>query len=270
MIFEADPRHTEIIINQLKLTHAKAVTTPKTKEEGRTTNDCREELDGEQASQYRALIARCNYISPERPDIAFAVKEFSRSMSKPTKGDWLKLKRLGRYLVGRPRLQQVYSWQDTQNILKVFIDADWVGCKESRGPTTGGCAMLGRHALKGWSKTQILIALSSGESELYAPLKASAEALGMVSLFKDLGYEVKGEVWGDASAALGIINRKGLGKTRHIDTSFLWIQQTAADQRLKYMKVLGLSNNYTLSYTTTLTVVVVVIVKLQRIELPTH
>ena len=144
-------------------------------------------------------------------------------MSKPTKGDWLKLKRLGRYLVGRPRLQQVYPWQSPQNILKVFTDADRAGCKESRRSTTGGCAMLGRHTLKGWSKTQTLIALSSGESDLYAALKASAEAFGMVALPKDLGYEVKGEIWGDASAALGIINRKGLGKTRHIDTSLVWL-----------------------------------------------
>ena len=69
--------------------------------------------------------------------------------------------------------------------------------------------MSGRHAPKGWSKTQALIALSSGESELYAALKASAEALGLVSLLNDLGYTVKGGIWGDASAALGIINRKG-------------------------------------------------------------
>ena len=49
-------------------------------------------------------------------------------------------------------------------------------------------------------------------------------------------------MWGDASAALGIINRKGLGKTRHIDTGLLWIQQIAAEQRLKYSKVLGKEN----------------------------
>ena len=102
--------------------------------------------------------------------------------------------------------------------------------------------MLGAHALEGWSKTQPLIILSSGESEFYAALKASAEALGLIALLQDLGYIVKGEVWGDASAALGIINRKGLGKTRHIDTGLLWIQQTAADQRLKYAQVLGEEN----------------------------
>ena len=101
---------------------------------------------------------------------------------------------------------------------------------------------MGRHTLKGWSKIQALIALSPGESELYAGLKASAEALGMMALLQDCGYEVKGEIWDDASAALGIINRRGLGKIRHIQTGFLWIQQIVAEQRLKYAKVLGKEN----------------------------
>ena len=47
---------------------------------------------------------------------------------------------------------------------------------------------------------------------------------------------------GDANAALGIINRAGFGKLRHIQTSLLWIQQVAAEQRLKYGKVLGTDN----------------------------
>ncbi len=87
-----------------------------------------------------------------------------------------------------------------------------------------------------------MLALSSGESEFYAALKASAEGLGMMSIMKDFGVHVQGEVLGDASAALGIINRKGLGRTRHIDTGLLWIQQTAAEKRLKYSKVLGVEN----------------------------
>ena len=242
IVFEVDPRHAEIIIEQLKLKDAKAVSTPGTKEEGRTSSDCEDPLDEGQASQYRAIAARCKYIVPDRPDLAYTVKELARRMAKPTNGDWQRLKRLGRYLVGRPRMQQIYPWQSSQTVLKVYTDADWAGCRETRKSTTGGCAVLGTHTLKGWSKTQALIALSSGESELYAALKASAEALGMIALLQDLGYTVKGEVWGDASAALGIINRRGLGKTRHIDTGLLWIQQTAAEQRLKYLKVLGKDN----------------------------
>ena len=69
--------------------------------------------------------------------------------------------------------------------------------------------------------------------------KASAEALGMISMLQDFGVKAKGEVWGDAQAAVGIINRKGLGKSRHIQTGLLWVQQVAAEQRLKYGKVSG-------------------------------
>ena len=102
--------------------------------------------------------------------------------------------------------------------------------------------MLGTHTIKTWSKTQSLIALSSGEAELYATLRAAAESLGVMSMMKDLGYHIMGQIWSDASAALGIIHRKGLGKTRHIDTGLLWIQQTAAEQRLKFAKILGKHN----------------------------
>ena len=101
---------------------------------------------------------------------------------------------------------------------------------------------MGRHTIKTWSKTQALIALSSGESELYAALKAAAETLGLLAILKDLGWVLTGEVWSDANAAIGIINRNGLGKTRHIETGLLWIQQIAAQQRLKFGKVLGKDN----------------------------
>ena len=61
--------------------------------------------------------------------------------------------------------------------------------------------VYGQHLIKAWSKTQSLIALSSGESEFYAALKASAEGLGLMSMLKDFGITVNGEVKGDASAA---------------------------------------------------------------------
>ena len=102
--------------------------------------------------------------------------------------------------------------------------------------------MIGSHLLKGWAKTQTLVALSSGESGLYATLRAASEGLGLLAVAKDLGITLRGEVWGDASAALGIIKRRGLGKTRHIDTGFLWIQQTAAERRLQFGKALGRDN----------------------------
>ena len=126
--------------------------------------------------------------------------------------------------------------------LRTYSDADWAGCKETRKSTTGGCILVGDHNVKGWSKTQTLVALSSGESELYATLKAAAETLGIFSTMKDFGWHLSGEIWGDATAALGIIHPKGLGKTRHIDIGLLWVQQTAAEKRLSFNKTLGKLN----------------------------
>ena len=99
--------------------------------------------------------------------------------------------------------------------------------------------MAGKHLLKGWANAQTLVALSSGESELYATRRAESEGMGIQPIVKDLGIELQDEVWGDASAALGIINRRGLGYTRHIGTGCLWVQQTAAEKALKFGKVLA-------------------------------
>ena len=97
IVYEADPRHAELIIEQLQLAEAKSVTSLGTTEEGCTQEDADVTLGEREATSYGAIVARCNYLSPDRPDIAFAVKELARSTSQPTRGDWAKLKRLGRY-----------------------------------------------------------------------------------------------------------------------------------------------------------------------------
>ena len=194
--YEADPRHIEIILQQLKMADAKAVTTLGTREEGRTSADHQVELCDKETTSYRAFVARCNYLSPDRPDIAFAVKELAKAMSKPTRGDMQRFKRLARYLKGKPRLLLNFNWQPMQSIVITYSDADWAGCRDARKSTTGGCITVGSHSIKGWSETQSLIVLSSGESELYASLKASAETFGLLAMMKDLGWRMNGEVWG--------------------------------------------------------------------------
>ena len=97
-IYDADPRHAEIIIEQLNLQNVKPVSMPRTKEEGRTQPGWENKLSNIDGTKYRAMVARCNYLSPDRPDIAYIVKELARRMTYPNEGDWQKLKRLGRYL----------------------------------------------------------------------------------------------------------------------------------------------------------------------------
>ena len=98
---------------------------------------------------------------------------------------------------------------------------------------------MGAHMVKMWSKTQATVALSSAEAELYATVKASSESMGIVSILKDYGKPMITHVFGDASAALAIIARRGIGKVRHLDTSYLWVQEKAATDEIKYNKVAG-------------------------------
>ena len=101
-------------------------------------------------------------MAQDRSDVQFAVKELCRSMSDPSHADWLALKRLARFLVGKKRIVVKYEYQDNNGIIDVWTDADFAGCRDTRKSTSGGIIMLGNHIIKGWSSTHANIALSSG------------------------------------------------------------------------------------------------------------
>ena len=71
---------------------------------------------------------------------------------------------------------------------------------------------------------------------------ASAETIGIIGLCKDMGIRIGGEVYADSSAALGIAQRSGNGKVRHLRVQALWVQEVRCTRRLAYKKVLGTRN----------------------------
>ena len=58
----------------------------------------------------------------------------------------------------------------------------------------------------------------------------------------DLGKQVTLTVHTDAEAAKGIASRMGLGKTRHIDVHYLWVQERIRNGDFALRKVLGTGN----------------------------
>jgi hypothetical protein len=95
---------------------------------------------------------------------------------------------------------------------------------------------------KSWSKTQPTIALSSGEAELAAVVKGATEALGLQAILEDFGIPVNLHLRSDATAAIGMVKREGLGKVRHLATADLWIQQKVRRGHIKVSKVPGKDN----------------------------
>ena len=166
-------------------------------------------MDKHDASRYRALSARLNYLSLDRPDLQFAAKQASRHMATPRVSDWALLKRTARYLVECPRSVQTFRWQVPSSMVTTITDSDWAGERSSRKSTSGGVVCLGYHVIKSWSSTQQPVALSSGEAELYALIKGASQTKGIISMLMDLRLRFDGTVCTDASAAMGISFSKG-------------------------------------------------------------
>ena len=135
-----------------------------------------------------------------------------------------------------------FKFQRRSGAADVYVDSNWAGCKTTRKSTSGGAMMVGLHCVKSWAKTQATVALSSGEAELIGTVKGACEGLGLKSLMSDLGLEVRVRMFVDASAALGIIHRQGIGKIRHLDTSVLWLQQKELKAKISFSKIDGTKN----------------------------
>ena len=202
-------------------------------------------LSSDDATTYRALSARGNFLAQDRPDIGYGTKELCREFSVPNRNSQQRLKRVGRYLAGKPRLVYKYLWGSgvsAEDCIDVFVDTDFAGCKESRRSTSGGVIMLDGRCVKHWSKTQSTIALSSGEAELHGIAAGISHGLGLQSLARDLGITLGIRVHTDATAALGICRRRGLGKIRHLDTTDLWCQEKVRAGAVTLHKVPGVDN----------------------------
>ena len=176
-------------------------------------------LSSEDATTFRALSARANYLSHDRADICFSTKELCREFAVPNRHSRERLKRVYRYLIGTPRLLHKYDWGSgaADDYLEVYCDTDFASCKETRRSTSGGVCLFRSSKVKQWSKTQTTIALSSGEAELHGINSGITQGLGLQSIAKDLGFDVKVRVHSDATAALGICRRRSLSKIRHLD-----------------------------------------------------
>ena len=96
--------------------------------------------------------------------------------------------------------------------------------------------------MKVWSSRQTHIALSSGEAEYYAAVKGGAEGLYMQGLCSDLGIEVEVRLHTDSSACKGMCDRNGLGKLRHLDLQYLWLQEMVRAGRFRMKKIPGALN----------------------------
>ena len=241
---EADPKYRRTVMEALGLKEdSKSLTTPGTKDEVKGEDSLPRVLGDD--CEYRSIVATINFMAMDMPDLQYSCKEACRDMSAPTELSWAKVKRIGRYLVGREAVIWKFPWKNGHGGWKVYTDSDWAGDKETRKSTSGGILMLGEHCMKTWSTTQSSPALSSCEAEYYAVVDGASRALGMQTAAKELGIMIDDlavEMATDSSGAKTFASRRGSGRIRHIEVKWLWLQQAVADGRFRMTKVAGVLN----------------------------
>ncbi|GJZ83857.1 uncharacterized mitochondrial protein-like protein [Tanacetum coccineum] len=95
---------------------------------------------------YRSMIGSLMYLTASRPDIMFAVCACARFQVIPMTSHLLAVKRIFRYLKGKPTLGLWYS-RDSPFELVAYTDTDYDGATQDRKSTTRGCQFLGNRLI---------------------------------------------------------------------------------------------------------------------------
>ena len=98
-------------------------------------------LTGGDITRYRALVARISYLSQDR-HLKFASMRVCCAMAKPSVRDMACVRRIGRYLVGKPRAECWFLWQQSGD-LEAYSNADWRGDRATRRSVSAGVIMRG-------------------------------------------------------------------------------------------------------------------------------
>lgn len=144
--------------------------------------DSEDVLPADQARRFRSDVMRASYLSADRPDICFAIKDASSGAAMPLVKHAKALKRFARWLKANPRMVHVFQWQGEINAVDCYSDSDWAGDLVKRKSTSGMAFMHGHHLIHFLSTTQIPTALSTAEAEWYACVRAASRSLGLIEM----------------------------------------------------------------------------------------
>ena len=205
-------------------------------------------VDLEDIKRYRSGVGTLLYISGDRPDIQYYVKELAGKLQNPTKGAMANLVQLVGYLSAtfdyhvkmdgkdparsfREKAEGLATgprYEDADDIwmLEVAVDADWSGQKQTRASTSSGSIFIGGIWVYSYARTQKHVTLSSTESEFVALVSGACEGLLLRAVLTHLvGEKVELKIYGDNSSSLAIAEKEGVCRVKHMSGRLLWVQQ---------------------------------------------
>ncbi|GKB14439.1 putative ribonuclease H-like domain-containing protein [Tanacetum coccineum] len=175
-IFISQDKYVAEILKKFNYSDVKSASTPVDLEKPLVKDGDADDVD---VHLYRSMIGSLMYLTASRPDIMFAVCACARFQVTPKTSHLLAVKRIFRYLKGKPTLGLWYS-RDSPFELVAYTDSDYAGATQDRKSTTGGCQFLGNRLISWQCKKQTVVATSTTEAEYVA----AASCCGQVKLLK--------------------------------------------------------------------------------------
>ncbi|GJV97524.1 putative ribonuclease H-like domain-containing protein [Tanacetum coccineum] len=177
-IFISQDKYVQDMLKKFDMVNVRSATTPF---EATTPKSKEEPDEAVNIHLYRSMIGSLMYLTASRPDIQFAVSACSRHQVTPLTSHLNAVKRIFKYLKGRPKLGLWYP-SDSPFVLEAYSDSDYAGSHGDRKSTTGGCQFLGRRLISWQCKKQTIVATSSTEAEYVLAAKLCGQFLLVVIL----------------------------------------------------------------------------------------
>nr|GEY05145.1 hypothetical protein [Tanacetum cinerariifolium] len=133
-IFISQDKYVADILRKFGLTYGKSTSTPIDTEKPLLKDPNGEDVD---VHIYRLMIGSLMYLTSSRPDIMFAVCTCACFQVTPKVSHLHAVKRIFRYLKGKPHLGLWYPKDSAFNLV-AYSDSDYAGASLDRKSTTGG------------------------------------------------------------------------------------------------------------------------------------
>ena len=228
------------ILEEVGLASARAARTPG---DPQRKADETPALGPEEHALYRRIVGKLLWAASIRVDLAYITKELARQVQSPSYSDWMRLRRVLRYVRGTQDyvLQLTGHEEPLEQQVLVYSDADYA-MSADRKSTSGGVVFFQGVILTTWSRTQPVVALSTAESELVAMSSAAQEGLLVRHVLEELGERPILRLLTDSSSARAIVWRRGVGKVKHMQVRWLWLQDALREGELQCDSVTTAAN----------------------------
>ncbi|GJR95452.1 putative ribonuclease H-like domain-containing protein [Tanacetum coccineum] len=170
-IFISQDKYVAEILKKFDLVNVKAAITPMETKVPLTKDEEAIDVD---VHLYRSMIGSLMYLTASRPDIMYAVCVCSRFQVTPKISHLNAVKRIFKYLKGKPNLGLWYP-RESPFDLASCSDNDYGGSNLDRKSTTSGCQFLGQRLISWECKKQTIVATSTTEAEYVAAVNCCGQ-----------------------------------------------------------------------------------------------